>query len=69
MSKLARAIHSATVAGTEYGLTAEASRATRTVSTPVLGKRGAALQSQIDETLRRGVSDELLKRLQAKTTR
>ncbi len=41
MSKLAKAIHSATVAGAEYGLTAEASRATRTVSTPVLGKRGA----------------------------
>jgi hypothetical protein len=69
MSKLAKAIRGTAAEAIEYGLSTEASRATRTVATGVLGKRSGALSAHIDETLRRGVNEEVLNRLREKTSR
>ena len=66
MSRLAQAFQSARNLDEEYGLSAEASRATRLVPSRVSRKGEPSLSTQIDASLRREVDDELLKRLKRK---
>lgn len=66
VSKLAQAFQSARSVDEEYGLSVEASRATRLVPSRVLRKGEPSLSTQIDASLRREVDDELLKRLKRK---
>ena len=66
MGRLAQAFQSAHSLDEEYGLSAEASRATRIVPSRVFRKGEPSLSTQIDASLRREVDDELLKRLKRK---
>ena len=66
MSRVVQAFQSARNLDEEYGLSAEATRATRLVPSRVLRKGEPSLSTQIDSTLRREVDRELLKRLKRK---
>jgi len=66
VSRLAQAFRSARSLDEEYGLSAEASRATRHVPSRVFRKGEPSLSTQIDASLRREIDDELLKRLKRK---
>jgi hypothetical protein len=66
VSRLAQAFQSARSLEEEYGLSAEATRATRIVPSRVFRKGEPSLSTQIDASLRREVDDELLERLKRK---
>ena len=69
MSRLAEAFRTASSPDEEYGLSAEATRATRVVPSRVFRKGETSLSGQIDASLRREVDKELLKRLKGKLPR
>lgn len=60
MSKLEKAIIASRLPLPEYGLTPEASKATRIVDTGIPSFRDRDLEVQIDKTLERSVSKDLL---------
>jgi len=66
VSRIAQAFQSARGLDEEYGLSPEASRATRIVPSRVFRKGESLLNAQIDASLRREVDDELLERLKQK---
>jgi hypothetical protein len=66
VSRLAEAFRTASSPDEEYGLSAEATRATRVVPSRIFRKGETSLTDQIDASLRRDIDEELLKRLKRK---